>query len=95
MIKWVAEGDAVLVPVKVVPGASRTRIVGEWDGRLKVAVAAAPEGGKANDALTALLAGQLGLRPRSVIVVNGHASPVKTVRIEDADLDRVKELLAP
>ena len=93
MIKWVTEGDAVLVPVKVVPGASRTRIVGEWDGRLKVAVAAAAERGKANDALTALLAGQLGLRHRSVTVVSGHASPVKTVRIEGATLDRVKELV--
>ena len=93
MIEWVTERDAVLVPVKVVAGASRTRIVGEWNGRLKVAVAAAPERGRANDALTAFLAGRLGVRRRAVSVVRGHTSPVKTVRVEGASLERVKELV--
>ena len=41
MIELVAQGNAVLIPVKVVPGASKTRIMGELDGRLKVAVAVA------------------------------------------------------
>ena len=93
MIEWVTERDAVLVPVKVVAGASRTRIVGEWNGRLKVAVAAAPERGRANDALTAFLAGRLGVRRRAVTVVSGHTSPVKTVRVEGANLERVKKLV--
>ncbi|MFH0983658.1 MAG: DUF167 domain-containing protein [Planctomycetota bacterium] len=94
MIRWVAQGDTVWVPVKVVPGASRTRIMGELDGRLKVAVAAAPEKGRANAALTAFLAKRLGIRPRAVTVVRGHTTPVKTVRVEGVTLDQVKALLA-
>ena len=92
MIEWVVQGDAVLIPVKVVPGASRTRILGELDGRLKVAVAAPPEKGKANDALTALLAKRLGIRRRAVVVVSGHASPVKTVRADGVSISQVRRL---
>ena len=42
-----ASGDGTRVRVKVVPGASRTKVVGVLGDRLKVAVAAPPEGGKA------------------------------------------------
>ncbi len=94
MIELTVQGDAILLPVKVVPGASRTRLLGELDGRLKVAVAAAPEKGRANDALTAFLARQLGIRPRAVTVVGGRSSPLKTVRVKGANLDRVKKLLS-
>ena len=43
MIELTVREDAVLLPVKVVPGASRTKIVGPLAGRLKIAVAAPPE----------------------------------------------------
>jgi len=76
------EGEAVLLPVKVVPGASRTRLLGEWEGRARIAVAAAAEKGKANAALIAYLAKLLGVRKRDVTVVAGHASPLKTIGIE-------------
>jgi len=66
MIAIRQEQDAVLLPVKVVPGASRTRCLGELDGRAKIAVAAPPEAGKANKALVAFLAGLLGLKKTAV-----------------------------
>lgn len=50
--------------------------------RLKVKVAAAPEEGKANAAVCGLIAARLGLKPRDVTVVVGHASAEKTLRIE-------------
>jgi uncharacterized protein (TIGR00251 family) len=93
MIELVAQDDGVLVPVKVVPGASKSRIVGELGGRLKVAVAAPPEKGKANAALEALLADRLGARRRDVSVVAGHNSPIKTVRVAGLDIEAVKAAL--
>lgn len=84
---------ASLLPVKVVPGASRTRCMGEWQGRLKVAVAAAPEKGRANEALTEFLAGELGLRKQQVVVSAGHGSPLKTIRIEGASPDAIRAAL--
>jgi uncharacterized protein (TIGR00251 family) len=65
--------------IKVVPGASRTEIAGLLGNRLKVRVAAAPEGGKANRALVEMLREWFGVR--DVEIVAGHSSAEKTVRI--------------
>jgi uncharacterized protein (TIGR00251 family) len=51
------------------------------DGALKVKVAAAPEKGKANGELCAVLARHFGVPARSVEVVAGAASTRKRVRI--------------
>ena len=71
--------------IRVQPRASRNAI--EVDGerpnvRITVRVTAAPEGGKANDALVALLAKHLRVPKRSVQIVRGHKSRNKRIRIE-------------
>ena len=48
---------------------------------LKVKVAAAPEKGKANAALAAFLAKQLGIRKNAVTIVSGQTSPVKQIEV--------------
>jgi hypothetical protein len=68
--------------VKVVPGSSRSEIVGAMaDGTLKVKVAAPAERGKANAALKTLLAERYGVRERDVEIVSGLKSALKRVRI--------------
>lgn len=74
-------GDGIELDVKVVPGASRTRLSGRWGHALKVAVAAPPEGGKANAALVRVLAEALGVRAADVHLVRGHGSPLKRVAV--------------
>jgi len=69
----------VELDVKVVPGASRTEIVGPLGNRLKVRVAAPAEDGKANRALVDLLRKWLGTR--DVEIVAGRSSAEKTVRV--------------
>lgn len=81
------------MPVKVVPGASRTRCLGELDGRLKVAVAAPPEAGQANKALTAFLAKMLGVKKTAIVVASGTTSPLKTLHVEGVTVDQVTEAL--
>ena len=76
-----ADGRGTLIEVKVVPGASRSRIAGEYGDGIRVQVAAAPERGKANEALTELLAEKLGVAHRDVTVVRGMTSPRKTVLV--------------
>jgi len=95
VLQLTLEGDAVLLPVKVVPGASRTRFLGEWEGRARIAVAAAPEKGKANAALAAFLAKLLSVRRRNVLVAAGHASTLKTIRIEGITVNAVRTALQP
>ncbi len=76
------DGKATLIDVKVVPGASRSRIAGPHGDALKVQVAAAPERGRANDAVCDLLSEKLGVPRRNVVVVRGTTSPRKSVRVE-------------
>ncbi len=87
-------GEGVLLRVKVVPGASRSRVVGMLGDRLKVAVAAPPEGGKANKAVCKLIAEVLGLPVRDVVVSAGTSNPQKTLVITGLSTDRVVEYLA-
>jgi uncharacterized protein len=88
-----ADGADVLLRVKVVPGASRTRILGPHGDRLRIAVAAPPEKGKANIALAAFLATVCGLRARSVTVEAGHAAPTKTIRLHAISMTVVRQAL--
>ncbi len=83
------DGDDVLVDVKVVPGASRTRLAGTVGDRVKIQVAAPPEKGKANAALEAFVAGLCGVRKRDVAVVTGVTSPAKTLRISSVSEKQV------
>ena len=74
-------GDTVLFVAKIVPGSSRTAVVGLLDGMVKVKVAAPPEKGKANQCLIAFLARQLGMKKNAIGIVAGQTSPVKHVQI--------------
>ena len=83
-----------LLNVKVVPGSSRDRIVGRHGDAVKVQVSAPPEGGRANRAVEALIAGVLGVKSQAVRVVKGRASPRKVVEIRGLEIAQVLEKLA-
>ena len=68
--------------LRVVPGARRTGVVGRHGAAWKVAVAAPPEGGRANDAVIRLLAETLDVPRRAVSIVAGHGSREKIVEFE-------------
>ena len=55
---------------------------------------APPEDGKANAAVVQLLADVLGLRPRDVEIVAGHASRDKTVALTGLDEGEADRRLA-
>jgi uncharacterized protein (TIGR00251 family) len=69
----------ILLDIKAVPGASKTEFAGVKDDRLRIRVAAAPEDGKANNALIAFLAKTLGCPRRDIILEAGEKSRLKTV----------------
>ena len=96
---FTADGDdAVVVSIHAQPGAGRTEVVGRHGTALKVRVAAPPEQGRANDALVALLAEQLGVPAASVTLTGGATSRSKRFRVEGvepADFgDKLELLLA-
>ncbi len=80
-VRYEERHGRVLVPVKVVPGASRSRVVGLLGDRWKVAVAAPPEAGKANAEVERTVAASLGVRPGAVRVVSGATTARKTLAV--------------
>jgi uncharacterized protein (TIGR00251 family) len=85
----------VRVRLKVAPKAKRAQFGGlldEPDGAkaLKVSVTAAPEGGKANEAVIALLAREWGVAKSAISVVAGATDRRKLVEIRGPS----QELLA-
>jgi uncharacterized protein (TIGR00251 family) len=83
--------DGVRIALKVVPGASRDRIVGVLGDALKVAVSKPPEGGAANRVVVQLLANALGIPPKQVEVVKGHTSPRKDVLVRGIALADLRQ----
>lgn len=70
-----------ILQVKVVPGASRSRVAGRYGEGIKVQVAAAPEKGKANAAVAVVLAAWLEVPVKQVELVSGQSNPRKQFRI--------------
>lgn len=94
MAPWLRPvAGGVEIEVAVQPRASRTRILGEHGGRLKVALAAPPVEGEANRELVELLAGALGVRRAEVSILRGAAGRRKTVRIAGAAAAAVEAAL--
>ena len=80
--------------LRVVPGASRSEIVGRHGEAWKVRVTAPPERGAANDAVLELLADALGVSAREVRLVSGHGSRDKIVELTALEADEAEARLA-
>jgi len=79
--------------VRIVPRASRSEIVGEHDGALRIRVAAPPVEGAANRELVRTLAKIFKLPQNAVEIVSGANSKNKTVRVWGADSAVLKRLI--
>lgn len=71
--------------LRVSPGASTTELVGRHGTAWKVRVSAAPERGRANDAVVKLLARRLRVPRASLAVVSGHSGRDKVVELHGLD----------
>jgi hypothetical protein len=80
-VRAVAPAQCVLT-LAVTPNARRTEVVGLHDDALRVKLAAPPVDGKANAALIAWLADELGLPKRDVRMRRGVTSRHKQVEID-------------
>ncbi|WP_018265879.1 DUF167 family protein [Methylosinus sp. LW4] len=83
---WSAEGDGVALWVRLTPKGGRDAVEGVErlaDGRavLKARVRAAPEDGRANDALVELVAETIGAPRRTVSIASGHTARLKKLFI--------------
>ena len=69
------------VRLRVSPGSGRAEIVGRYADGWKVRVTAAPEHGRANDAVLRLLADTLSVPREALTIVSGHSARDKIVEL--------------
>lgn len=81
--------EGIVLQLHCQPGAKSTRVVGEHDGRLKIALHAPAVENRANEALVQWLADLAGVPRRAVDLLSGHASRKKRVLIRDADREQI------
>ncbi len=75
------------------PGASRSEVVGPHGEAWKVRVTAAPESGKANEAVRDLLADALGVPRSSTEIVSGAGSRDKVVLVHGLTTSEAEQRL--
>jgi hypothetical protein len=80
--------------VKAAPGSNKTEITGIYNGMLKVRLCAAPEKGKANQALVELLAKKLNVPKRDIAITTGLTSKVKQVSVKNITRKKIDEILS-
>jgi len=85
-------GDRASLPVHVTPRSGRDEVFGWCGGALSVRVTAAPDEGKANQAVCRAVARFLGVPKTAVSVARGASSRHKTLEVAGMDrgeLDRI------
>ena len=90
-----AHEHGTLLHVKIVPGSSKTIVVGLYGDKLKIKVAAPPEKGQANQCLCTYLARHLGLKKQEISIISGQTQPVKLIHIAGLSPAQVLEILLP
>lgn len=78
--------------VRVQPRANRDEIAGEWQGALRVRLAAPPIDDRANDALRRLLAEHLGVPLGAVRIARGRHSRNKSVEVQGATARQIQTI---
>jgi uncharacterized protein (TIGR00251 family) len=92
MLQYSVRNGDLVFRVQVVPRASRSEVVGEHNGALRVRLAAPPVDGAANDELRRLLAKTFNVPRSSIQLVSGQGSRTKQIRIVGVNEDLLKML---
>lgn len=83
----------IYLNIHVQPGAKKTAVEDLHNGRLKIRLAAPPIEGKANEALCRFLKETLKIPRKSITIVKGEKSRVKTVAIGQTDPETIRVAL--
>ena len=90
MIQFSEKDRGLTFAVRIIPRASRSEIAGEYNGALRIRIAAPPVDGAANRELVRVLAKSFKLPQNAVEIVSGAGSKNKVVRLAGADSARLE-----
>jgi len=84
--------NAIIFDIRVIPRSSRSEIVGEHDGALKVKLASPPVDGAANAELIKLLAKKFRVAKSDIEIVSGETSKNKRIKIINLSKSKFDEV---
>jgi uncharacterized protein (TIGR00251 family) len=93
LINYNEKNGRLIFTVRVVPRASKSEIVGEHDGALKVRLAAPPVDGAANEELVKLLAKEFNAAKSDIEILSGQTSKTKQVSISNSTGEKLTRFL--
>jgi uncharacterized protein (TIGR00251 family) len=93
MLAITEHAGRIVVKIRVQAGSSANKIVGEFNGALKLKIAAAPERGKANREIAVFLARRLGLSRSDVRLIHGEKARDKQIEIKGVSKAELLERL--
>lgn len=93
MINFTEKNGAIIFNVRVVPRASKSEIVGEHDGALKIRIASPPVDGAANAELIKLLSKTFDISKSEVEILAGQTSKTKQIKIANVEIERFKDII--
>jgi uncharacterized protein (TIGR00251 family) len=92
---FISSGDGgVFLNVHVQPNAKRSRLAGEHDGCLKIAIGKPAVDGRANAELRRFLAGLFGTPQNTIQIRSGVASRRKRVYIDGVSAEKIAEAVS-
>jgi uncharacterized protein YggU (UPF0235/DUF167 family) len=86
--------EGTVLPVHAKPGGRKDRLAGEHAGAVRVEVTAAPERGKATEAIAAVLAEALGVKASDLRLLAGPTSRQKKFLVVGMGVEEVRGRLA-
>ncbi|MGI8787573.1 MAG: DUF167 domain-containing protein [Pyrinomonadaceae bacterium] len=81
MIRFIEKDDSIIFSVRVVPRASKSEIVGEMNGALKIKINAPPVDGAANAELIKVLSKKFNVPKSAIEILKGQTSKTKQIKI--------------
>ncbi|MEQ1762190.1 MAG: DUF167 domain-containing protein [Pyrinomonadaceae bacterium] len=92
MVDFTQSEGGLTFTIRVVSRASKSEIVGEVEGSLKVRISAPPVDGAANDEVIRMLAKAFAVAKSNVSIVSGETSKTKRIRVVGATPERLRQL---
>jgi len=90
----ISEKDgSVRFAVRVIPRASKSEIVGEHDGALKIRICSPPVDGAANAEMVRLFAKYFGVSKSDIEIVSGETTKNKRIKIANVSISRFEEFI--
>ncbi len=93
MIDLTENQDSIIFNVRVIPRSSKSEIIGEYDGDLKVKLTSPPVDGKANKELIKILSKALKTAKSDIEIISGETSRSKRIQIKNITRSAIQKFV--